>query len=76
MKHTPFLEALQRTGFKPSQGNRFRFLRKREMQKTQIVDVPVPPEVKQDRDKERVFILTYLQQWLRENKHQEHRRVA
>lgn len=76
MKHPPFLEALQRTGFKPVKGNRIRFMRQREMQKTQIVDVLVPVEVKADRDKERVFILTYLQQWLRESKQQEQRRVA
>lgn len=77
MKHTPFLKELKRTGFKSVAGNRLRFMRKREMQKTQIVDVPVPPEVKQDRDKERVFILNFLQQWLRENRQQEqNRRVA
>lgn len=51
MKHAPFLKELKRTGFKSVAGNRLRFMRKREMQKTQIVDVPAPPEVKQDTDK-------------------------
>lgn len=59
MTHPVFVANVKRLGFEPVKGNRRRFLRKRNLEKTQIVDVP-PEEIGGDRKTERVRMLAFL----------------